>query len=312
MTNGSSLSKLRIAALATACLVFLYPSAESLAAGEGASADPRPSGAENHSLESFLFPLLYGFGDVVDSYDAFSADPTLKDDARALLETLEAGDVRGFLPDFENFMLKWAGADTVDPTSRGDNIDARHLVLLERLYGEPFRQFTSDVTEPDFQRSGGLGGYTGRPNAEAAAGLEELYRELIDRYATLFMAQSAISYAALYTGSLDYSAHPLAPLADMSFLRGATFLGGDFSSIATQIIDQTDQGALDPINAALVINLLTFDLLGEGADVEAAFAGVVSSYTGGQAAAQAILGALCESRSDIGPRKRSVCLAAAE
>lgn len=48
MTNGSSLAKLRIAALATACFVFLYPSAESLAAGDGAStsADPRPSGAE--------------------------------------------------------------------------------------------------------------------------------------------------------------------------------------------------------------------------------------------------------------------------
>jgi len=76
----------------------------------------------------------------------------------------------------EKILFKWVGCDTVDPSSRGANIDARKLAVLEKFYGEGF-----------------VG--TGGPNPirEAAVLLEQAYRSVFEMYYGQLMLQSHLS-----------------------------------------------------------------------------------------------------------------------
>jgi len=76
----------------------------------------------------------------------------------------------------EKILFKWVGCDTVDPSSRGANIDARKLAVLEKFYGEGFV---------------GTGGPS--PIREASVLLADAYHGLYEMYYGQLMLQSHLS-----------------------------------------------------------------------------------------------------------------------
>ncbi len=78
----------------------------------------------------------------------------------------------------EKIMLKWCGADKVDPNSRGGCFDARQLAALEKLFGEPY-----------------LGGHGANPNQYQAPILKEIYSKLADElYCELLTKTTALQF----------------------------------------------------------------------------------------------------------------------
>ncbi|MGI0024652.1 MAG: hypothetical protein ACREA4_05840, partial [Nitrososphaera sp.] len=75
-------------------------------------------------------PNLKGYGNVYDLHQAMVRDVggTLKTLVQAFCTQTTTTDRNA---DVEAILFKWTGSDTIDPTSRGPNIDARRLVVLE-------------------------------------------------------------------------------------------------------------------------------------------------------------------------------------
>ncbi|HRY01895.1 MAG TPA: calcium-binding protein, partial [Beijerinckiaceae bacterium] len=119
-------------------------------------------------------PDLPASGNLTSLQQSYAGDATLEAMAAALV-TNGASMTRAQLQDaVEALVFEWAGVANVDPTSRGDYIDARHLGVLEALAGEPFTQ---------------TGAYTvdaqGRicPGITAGAQLEHLYQAILSQFA---------------------------------------------------------------------------------------------------------------------------------
>ncbi|MEW6141418.1 MAG: calcium-binding protein, partial [Thermodesulfobacteriota bacterium] len=73
----------------------------------------------------------------------------------------------------EQILFKRTGSENIDPTSRGPNIDARKLDVLEKMFGESF-----------------LGTSGRNPTYEAAALLNESYRRVFELQRAQLMAQT--------------------------------------------------------------------------------------------------------------------------
>jgi hypothetical protein len=91
--------------------------------------------------EALLLPQLAGYGELPPLYVAMSLDPVLLGMVRdfSRQEPLSNGlQIR-----VEDMLLRWAGADDIDPESRGRFVDARHLATMEGLTGSQFLQHGS-------------------------------------------------------------------------------------------------------------------------------------------------------------------------
>jgi hypothetical protein len=136
--------------------------------------------------EVAALPDLCGYGIVYDLQQAMVRDTS--GDLQDLVESFVAEtdpSVRNNL--MEQILFKWTGVDGIAAGSRGDNIDARRLTALERLYGEAFV---------------GVGG--SNPNVNAAPLLEQSYRGMYEMFYGQLMAQSHLTeYFDLVTYSWD-------------------------------------------------------------------------------------------------------------
>ncbi|WP_216074473.1 hypothetical protein, partial [Acinetobacter baumannii] len=47
-------------------------------------------------------------------------------------------------------LLDWAGVAGVDPRSRGQYVDARHLTFIEAFFGDTYREFVAGREELGF------------------------------------------------------------------------------------------------------------------------------------------------------------------
>jgi Ca2+-binding RTX toxin-like protein len=89
----------------------------------------------NHAV--FSLPVLRGSGNVADLWVALTEDSSLLN----LVEDLVAADYTelsfsAFRNDVENILIKWAGVEDVNPTSRGAYIDARVVEAVEEFVGD--------------------------------------------------------------------------------------------------------------------------------------------------------------------------------
>ena len=192
---------------------------------------------------ALLLPVLYGHGLVASTWVALSEDASLRAQGGALLTFLEAGDMTGFLPAFEAFMLAWGGAADIDPTSRGPNVDARHLVFLEHLYGTGFVQ-----------------GSSSDPGAGAGIDLEEQYAGVLARLAGRFIAQAPQASALMGNGSAaDHALAMLVPLtAAMSAEDQKAF--ADPVTLVEDGLAAVAEGRLALADLLLIFQLLHLDL----------------------------------------------------
>jgi hypothetical protein len=105
-------------------------------------------------------PDTAGFGTVYDLHQAMARDTSggLQDLVEDFAGATSAAERDALI---DQIVLRWTGADGVDPSTRGSFVDARHLVALEAFMGRDFV---------------GIGGPN--PNANAAPLLDNAYSQL--------------------------------------------------------------------------------------------------------------------------------------
>ncbi|MDI6761508.1 MAG: calcium-binding protein, partial [Thermodesulfobacteriota bacterium] len=117
-------------------------------------------------------PDLQAYGNVYDLQQAMVRDGSGQ--LKTLVEQfIVATDISTRNTLMEQILFKWTGSDGISPTSRGPNIDARKLAVLERFFGVAFV---------------GVGG--ANPNVNAAALLNQSYRGIFEMFYAGLMAQT--------------------------------------------------------------------------------------------------------------------------
>ena len=105
------------------------------------TADSRYSFTAEHTEHSAKLPDVAAFGNVMDLKDAAAKDPKLAQMLASYVAHLKTGTETEEM--LHNLIYRWAGAEGVDPHSRGNFIDGRQLAALESLAGEAFLQLGS-------------------------------------------------------------------------------------------------------------------------------------------------------------------------
>jgi Ca2+-binding RTX toxin-like protein len=93
------------------------------------------SGTEIVTADSNLD--LRGYGELMNLRQAMSMDTSLNAKA-ATLSTFNISNLSAWLSGFGDLLYNWADVDAVASTSRGSNIDARHVEFLEKVLGQNF------------------------------------------------------------------------------------------------------------------------------------------------------------------------------
>jgi Ca2+-binding RTX toxin-like protein len=160
------------------------------------------NGSYNLDLGTLFLPDLRGYGTVADLDVAMSQDSTLKTDVSDFasgfsLDSL--ADPSTLTSDITTILYQWAGVESVDPTSRGPNVDAQDLESLEHLFGFNFIQASSG--SPD-------------PQQDASSNIEAAWQSVLNTFTADILVQvgagsifdSPVTYNP-WTGALDGTIH---------------------------------------------------------------------------------------------------------
>ncbi|WP_436087840.1 calcium-binding protein, partial [Pararhizobium sp. LjRoot255] len=138
-----------------------------------------------------LLPQLPGSGQInsiawkaTQDADFLEAWTELTDQAA----TLSFDELRG---GFEALLLKWAGVDGIDQNSRGQYVDAQHLALVEKFFGNSY-----------LETHVGLGTNTSPSTDSFGRHIEGSFDQIVDVLMTAFLAQAGQS-VLLRGGELD-------------------------------------------------------------------------------------------------------------
>ena len=115
-------------------------------------------------------PEVRGSGNVYDLRQAMARDAGLQKLVGAYVQENDSASRDALL---EQILFRWAGADGVDPNSRGGMIDARKLVAIEHFLAEPF-----------------VGALGANPVPDAAIQLERAWHDLAEQVNAKLMAQT--------------------------------------------------------------------------------------------------------------------------
>jgi Ca2+-binding RTX toxin-like protein len=99
--------------------------------------------------DTITLPGLRGYGTLPDLVVAMSQDSTLKSDVADFVGGFATSGFASFSDsDVANILYQWAGVESVDPSSRGPDVDARQLEFLEHLFGQNFIQLETQSANP--------------------------------------------------------------------------------------------------------------------------------------------------------------------
>lgn len=141
--------------------------------------------------DTLVLPTLRGYGTLPDLTIAMSLDGDLKDLVADFVGNFSLdsfADAVILKSDIEAILFKWAGVDGVDPDSRGDYVDARHLEFLEHLVGADFFNVTLQTSNPT-------------PGPMVTLG--PAYQTAFDMFAAALFAQT--SAATLFADPIQYN-----------------------------------------------------------------------------------------------------------
>jgi Ca2+-binding RTX toxin-like protein len=102
-------------------------------------------------LRTLFLPTLRGFGSLGDLHVAMSANGTLLDLVKQFVLDWSwdrLAESAALDHDVEDILHEWADLTGVSPTSRGPNVDARHLEFLEAFFGDDFYQVQRYSQDP--------------------------------------------------------------------------------------------------------------------------------------------------------------------
>ncbi|MDE1152397.1 MAG: hypothetical protein PW788_07665 [Micavibrio sp.] len=149
-------------------------------------------------LRSMLLPQFRGYGVLGDLYQSMARDNNGQNNLRMQVQSLAnlpfdalVADPYAYEDRVNNILYRWARADGIDPHSRGPNMDARQLRMLEMLMGEKFVQI-------------GAGGLD-NPLFWAGLDMHHAYNELLSHFLAALSVQVYGGY--FFTGSPSYDAN---------------------------------------------------------------------------------------------------------
>lgn len=148
-----------------------------------------PVGFEIDPMAASL-PELRGYGTVKNLSAAMTLDPSLQAEVIDFLVDLSSQSILGARGDFEALLLDWAGVDPQVAGSRGDQVDADHLAIVEAFFGTRLSQIVAGVT-------------TDSPDARAGSLVEYVYTTLVDELFIRFLAQATSGGVAAQGSPLD-------------------------------------------------------------------------------------------------------------
>ena len=149
----------------------------------------RPDVAVEISPDAAALPDLSGYGTLRDIQSAATLDPTLETELQTLLNEITQ-DPETTLAAVQTIMLEWSGSTTVDPTSRGSQVDARQLDFLEKYTGTPFNSVSYDSTDPRWR---------------AAIDIREAWNSAFDATTARLVLQAGYQLTEFtYNSSLDF------------------------------------------------------------------------------------------------------------
>ncbi len=154
-------------------------------------------------------PDISAFGNVYSLHQAMARDESL---AATVSTLVGSTDYRTLKSQFEAMVQQWTGSAGVSPTSRGPNIDARQLGVLESFYGDSF----VGVDGPN-------------PNTGSAPILQDAYRKLVDGLYSQYLAQAQLK--------------PVWDEVTFSWNDTTGALAVDFGSSATALLSLAGTGA---------------------------------------------------------------------
>jgi Ca2+-binding RTX toxin-like protein len=146
------------------------------------------SGDYTLDAQTAFLPGLRGYGLLPNLNIAMSQDSDLKDMVADFAASFTFSSFADAKSQIEDIIFKWAGLDGVDPESRGPNMDARHIGLIEQLVGADFYhvwQLTSD------------------PNPGAAVDLDPVYKDVFNMLAADLLVQTSAN--ALFDSAVTYN-----------------------------------------------------------------------------------------------------------
>ena len=230
-----------------------------------------PEGFE-FSPEAVRLPQLSGYGAVADLRYAMSVDGDLRDQVSALIagvNDMTGGDLRAA---FEAILLDWTGASQIDPNSRGDFIDARHLVAIEQLFAT------------DFIQQQGTNAGTDAPGPNAASVIEQAYQDMLESMLTRFSVQIYVAQINAANGGFEV----ISDVIDSPFIALLKFFyNADQNKLTSLDVTAAIANAVDDLplegSAAIArIDLLMSALVGVRVDF---FEGNNSQFQSAMAAA---------------------------
>ena len=105
----------------------------------------RYDGVVNTSAEVRALPYIRGFGNMTDLHVAMSQNTALRGMVEKYISTSQEEGAEALLQDI---IFEWAGVTNIVAGSRGNNIDARYLAVLESATGEPYKNVTNGTVNP--------------------------------------------------------------------------------------------------------------------------------------------------------------------
>jgi Ca2+-binding RTX toxin-like protein len=190
-------------------------------------------------------PDLQGYGNVYDLHQAMVRDTSGQ--LKSLVEQYMAAtdpNVRNTL--MEQILFKWTGSEGIDPNSRGPNINARVLGVLERFFGEGFL---------------GVSGST--PNPNAGNMLNQCYQGIFEMFYAGLIAQTNIK--------------DLYELVTYTWDEGTQSLRGNLSGVITELQNRI---AVDPVLGKTALGEFTRSLCGFGAENIVDYEGFRNTFVG--------------------------------
>ena len=213
-------------------------------------------------------PELKGYGVVAPLSVAMTLDAGLRQRVTNLMLSSDSLATSDFRDRVIEIVLDWTGADTVDPHSRGRNIDARHLAAMEALAGTGFVQNSwSD------------------PRPVAAAALEAGFQDFVDMTTVRLLAQSAVSSFLIDRSALtttdtltSVDAHPFAGVGALRYNPGTNELSGSLETLLQVYVRSHAEGSTPPLNIDDTIALLAMLRVDFGDNVTAYRAAVQAAF----------------------------------
>ena len=118
-------------------------------------------------------PQIFGTGNVTNLRDSMRKDEELKN---LVSEFISNPNLLNSIELLDDILFQWCGVSEVDKNSRGNNIDARVLEVVEKFAGE---MFTEPVSGSGDSSMGSLEvRVPANPNSAAAPIIEECYNEI--------------------------------------------------------------------------------------------------------------------------------------